>query len=543
MNNLIRICNTNLSPVFGGIRQFRKKTNRSKFSKAEGFITVSVVLAPVVLTGYTDKNINSTDKRPNLLIIHTDEQTFRSISCYENSWPDIKTPNIDFLANNGVRCEKFYSNHPVSTPSRTALLTGRYAQKSESYINDIPLKSDAQTFANILKQYKYVTGYSGKVHLAGGPYPGFTPKTNFGFEDNQYMFNNAHMKKIIIDENGLLQSPGGIGDEKTYTTDFLTDRTIDFIEKNKNKCWCYMVSFPDPHDPNSERPPYDTMFKPADMKIPGTFHLQGGKKVLWKPDLKGKNTGNISDTQFLRNHKALYYGMVTHIDDCVGRIFNYLNNNKLLGNTIIVYTTDHGEMMGEFSRFDKGIFFDASAKIPFIMYFPREIKSSSVVRKVISNIDFTPTILDMMNIPYKKKYFDGRSAAALLTGKSSNSWKNIAFLSMTGQVAVITDRYKLILRRNEEPWLIDLVTDPDEFENAIERKENRDTVRWLALKLKNYLKNNADPNWNDTLTGLYDHRIVEHKMYREPARQNARRMEISWKNELSNQLNSLLENK
>ena len=527
--------------VFHAHKPSQEKSGRRKFLRAEGLITASVAMAPIVLTGYTGRFINPGDKRPNLLIIHTDEQTFRSISCYDNSWPDLQTPNIDFLANNEVRCEKFYSNHPVCTPSRTALLTGRYAQKGDSYINDIPLNPDARTFGNILKQYSYVTGYSGKVHLAGGTYPGFTPKTNFGFDDNLYMFNNAHMKKIILDENGQLQSPGGIGNEKTYTTDFLTDRTIEFIGKNKNKDWCYMVSFPDPHDPNSERSPYDTMFKPEDMKIPATFQLPEGTKVIWKPDLKGKNTENISDAQFLRKHKALYYGMVKHIDDCVGRIISDLKRNGLLDNTIIVYTTDHGEMMGEFSRYDKGIFHDASAKIPFIMYFPQKIKSNTVVRKVISNIDFTPTILDMMNIPYEKEYFDGCSAADLLTGQGDGNWQNIAFLSMSGQVAVITERFKLILGKKEEPWLIDLLNDPDEFKNAINIKENRDTVRLLALKLKNYLENNADPNWTDTLTSLYDRRVIQHEQYREPGRQNARRMEISWKNELLAQLNNLIE--
>ena len=326
---------TNLFSALHTAQSSGIKSCRKMFSKAEGVITASVLLAPVVLTGRTDRIINTISKRPNLLIIHTDEQTFRSISCYENSWKDLQTPNIDFLANNGVRCEKFYTNHPVSTPSRTALLTGRYAQKSDSYINDIPLKRDARTFGNILKQHNYTTGYSGKVHLAGGPYPGFTPKNNFGFEDNRYMFNNAHMKKILIDESGQPQSPGGIGDEKTYTTDFLTDRTIEFIGKNKNKDWCYMVSFPDPHDPNMERSPYDTMYKPGNMKIPATFQLSDGTKVPWAPDLKRKNTGKISDEQFLRNHKALYYGMVKHIDDCVGRIINYLKNNGLPDNTII----------------------------------------------------------------------------------------------------------------------------------------------------------------------------------------------------------------
>ena len=174
------------------------------------------------------------------------------------------------------------------------------------------------------------------------------------------------------------------------------------------------------------------------------------------------------------------------------------------------------------------------------MYFPKKIKSNTIVRQVISNIDFTPTLLDMMDIPYKKKYFDGCSAAALLKGQSDSGWQNTAILSMPGQIAVITDRFKLILGRKNEPILIDLINDPEELNNEIDKIENRDTIRLLALNLKTYLEKNNDPNWNNSLTSLYDRRVIQHKKYREPGRQNASRNEVSWKEELSAQVNNLI---
>lgn len=485
-------------------------------------------------------------KKPNLLIIHTDEQTFRSISSYNNSWGDLQTPNIDFLSKNGARFERFYANHPVCTPSRATLLTGKYAQSVGSYMNDIPLKEEVITIGDMLKDNDYKTGYSGKLHLVGASYPGIYPERNLGFDDNRYMFNNSHIKKLIINQAGQMESPGGTGDEKTYTTDFLTDRTIEFIDKNKSQDWAYMVSIPDPHDPNKERSPYDTLFKAANMKLPATFQLNDSTNSAWKTNQEAKylqyhKAGDVSYADFHKEHKAMYYGMVKHIDDCVGRILNYLRKNGLLENTIIVYTTDHGDMMGEFSRYDKNVFYDASAKIPFIVHYPPKIKPNTVVNEVVSNIDFVPTILNLMEIPYKKNAFDGTSFATMLSAKTSNNETHMAFLSFPESVGVVTDKYKLIVQNKKEPWLIDTKNDPNELENAIHKVGNRDAVKLLSIQLKEYLENHADPNWTDSLTHLYDRRSEMHKMFRPPAIQRAKPKEIYWRNELENQLNKLID--
>lgn len=481
--------------------------------------------------------VKSDKQQPNLLIIHTNEQTFRSISCYDNSWGDLHTPNIDFLADNGARFENFYTNHPLCTPSRAALLTGSYAQKSDAYYNELLLKEGTQTLGHMLQNHGFVTGYSGKFHLAGGILPGFAPPRKFGFDDNRFMFNTFPLKNISINERGIVQGSAEIGDETSYTTDFLKDRTIEFIEKNKNKAWCYMVGFADPREPMVCRSPYDTMYKAEDMTVPATFLLPEGATFNWKPKLRGGE--DQSATEYLKMHKAQYYGVVKLIDDCVGEILEGLKYNGMLENTVIVFTTDQGEMMGEFSRYDKETFHASSAKIPFIVYYPPGIQANTVVRKVVSNIDFVPTILDVMDIPFDMRDFDGRSAAALLQEDSADDWKNTAYLSVRNEVAVVTERFKLIVRSGREPCLIDLENDPDEFDNVIHQKEYGEDVRLLTNNLKNYLEYTNDPNWIDQLPQIFDWRFEQVQTYRPEKYQRAGRNDRRWKDELKDQMDNL----
>lgn len=483
--------------------------------------------------------VNKLDKKkPNLLIIHTNEQTFKSISSYDNSWGDLQTPNIDFLANGGARFENFYTNHPLCTPSRAALLTGKYAQKSNVFYNDLLLKEGTQTLGHIMKDRGFVTGYSGKFHLVGGILPGFSPPRKFGFSNNRYMFNSFPLKNVTIGETGLLKGSSEVGDETSYSTDFFKDRTIEFIEKNKDKSWCYMVGFSDPREPMVCRSPYDTMYKAEDMKVPATFLLPKEATSNWKPRLR--ESTNQTATEYLKAHKAKYYGIIKLIDDSVGKIIESLKRNGMLENTVIVFTTDQGDMMGEFSRYDKEIFHNSAAKIPFIVYYPSQIKPKTVVRDVVSNIDFIPTILDIMDIPFDGREFDGKSAAAFLKGETNRHWRNAAYLSLRKEVAVVTKRFKLILRSGREPCLIDLVNDPDEYKNVIHNQEHRKEVKLLANDLRSYLEYMHDPNWTNQLQQVMNWRFEQYQTYRSQESQKGRWPQHNWKNELADQLDEIL---
>jgi len=500
------------------------------------FVAVAIVLQSL---GFVSSLNAEFMRKPNLLIVHTNEQTFRSISSYDNSWGDLETPHIDFLANNGARFENFYTNHPLCTPSRAALLTGKYAQRVGAYYNELPLDEGAQTIGHRMQNQGFVTGYSGKVHLVGGVHPGFSPPRDFGFSDNRFMWNNGPYKTITIDENGYLHGSREVGDESSYGTDFLKDRTIEFIEKNKNQEWCYMLSFPNPRDPNLNRSPYDTMYNGEDMILPDTFLLPEDATSNWKPFLLSSRQSDLSHEAYLREYKAQYFGMIKHIDDCVGEILDSLRQSGLLEVTIIVFTTDQGEMMGEFSRYDKEVFHAASAKIPFIVYYPEKIKPNTVVREVVSNIDFVPTMLDIMEVPYEKSEFDGRSAAQLSMGASDEYWRNTAYLSQRNMVGVVTERFKLIVASKQEPILIDLLNDPDEYDNAINKSEFREDVKRLTTNLKNYLEYTFDPNWTDGLTRVFEKQFEQHQTFRAPEIQNARKRDRRWKEELALKLNQL----
>lgn len=176
---------------------------RRDFVKATGFAAVLPFCQGV---------LGADRKRPNLLIIHTDEHNFRTLGCYRAlmskeqalMWGDavVETPNIDWLARNGAVCTSFYATTPVCSPSRAAFVSGRYPHNTPVVNNNIALDDDIITFAEILRRAGYATGYAGKWHLDGGGKPQWAPKRKFGFEDNRYMFNRGHWKQLEDTSNG-----------------------------------------------------------------------------------------------------------------------------------------------------------------------------------------------------------------------------------------------------------------------------------------------------------------------------------------------------
>ena len=161
----------------------------------------------------TTANAASAPSRPNLLIIQTDEHNFRTLGCYRALLPadqafiwgegiKVDTPHLDWIATHGAIADRFYATSPVCTPSRAALLTGRYPQNTGAIQNDLPLRDDLITYAEVLRRVGYATGYAGKWHLDGDARPGFAPARKFGWEENRYMFNRGHYKKLIEDEKG-----------------------------------------------------------------------------------------------------------------------------------------------------------------------------------------------------------------------------------------------------------------------------------------------------------------------------------------------------
>jgi arylsulfatase A-like enzyme len=444
-------------------------------------------------------------RRFNLLIIHTDEHNFRTLGCYRRLLPQgqalmwgptvVQTPHIDWIAEQGAICTSFYATTPVCSPSRAAFVSGLYPHNTPVNTNDIPMSDDIVTFAEVLRQRGYATGYAGKWHLDGPGRPQWAPARQFGFADNRYMFNRGHWKQLEDTPQGprvKARSAAGAptynvqgADARSFTTDFLCDKAVGFIKAHADRPFCYMVSLPDPHNPDTVRPPYDTMFKGEQYEAPRTFNVPAAGLPTW-----GTPQGGFDDM-------APYYGMIKCIDDNVGKVLACLRQNNLLDRTIVVFTSDHGDLRGEHHRQNKGVPYEGSARIPFVIRCPGRIRPGTVIRAALTSVDFKPTILRLMGVEPPGP-IEGRDCAALLTeGRTPENWNDIIFMRGTGEeqgwVAAVTPRHKLVCSTRDDPWLFDLEKDPDELTNFFTGSEYREVARSLSRHLRDYGRTYRDP--------------------------------------------------
>lgn len=425
--------------------------------------------------------------KPNLLIIHTDQQSWWTLGCYAGTIVD--TPNIDRLAADGALYSNFFANSGVCTPSRGCFMTGRYPHSNGAYTNNIVLNRDEITFAEVLRRNGYRTGYAGKWHLDGTPRPGWVhPDRAMGFEDCRFMFNRGHWKKVVDspmrDVQPFVFPYSVIGDKDSYTTDWLTTKAIEYIVSVKTAPFCYMLSIPDPHFPVQVRPPYNTMFAPAEMPIPNTFNdenLPGWARTLQsKGPFSMENPGREDQ---LRQFLALYFGEVKLIDDSVGRILEALAAHEMLENTIVVFTTDHGEYAGEHGLLGKNHLFETAYRIPLLIHWPAGVASGTRVDNVMSTVDFQSTILSLMGVSSCGRE-QGRNGAALLKGHDSD-WDDSAFIyhNTHEYAGIFTPHYELVLAKEDDSILFDRQTDPDQTRNLFENPDYREISESLACRV------------------------------------------------------------
>jgi len=422
-------------------------------------------------------------EHPNLLIIHTDQLSCWAISAYARRLTDVpnygrilvETPHIDSLAADGATLRNFFTNSAVCTPSRGCLLTGRYPHAHGAYRNNIEMNRDEVTIAHILQSNGYETGYAGKWHLDGPPKPGWVkPERSMGFTDCRFMFNRGHWKKIVEQPEGNPEvSPYKvIGDEKTYTTDWLTDKTIEFIKTDRAKPFFFMVSLPDPHTPFTVREPYMSMYKPEAMVVPNTF--------VRTPASRRRRT---STEEQLRKNKAHYCGLVKCIDDNVGRMLAALREKHILDDTIIVFTTDHGEYMGEHGLYGKNQWYRTAYQIPCLLRWPKKIPPGTVVQHFVTNVDVQQTLLGLIGItPCGRE--QGRDASALLQGKNV-PWIDEAMIhhSTLQSAGIFTPTYELVLKADGNHMLFDRARDPEQTKNLYNQADCKDVVTQLTKRI------------------------------------------------------------
>lgn len=467
-------------------------------------------IATLFLVIATSATMNVLGKsKPNVLIIQTDEHNFRTLGCYRDLLDEeqafvwgkgvkVDTPHLDRLADEGAICTSFYATSPVCTPSRASFISGLYPIATGSHRNDLPLHDGLETFATVLAKEGYATSYLGKWHLDGDAKPGIAPERKFGFTDNRYMINRGHWKGLadvdgkttvlgLVPETQKAHFNARKATTENYTTDYLTNRTLEILERDKDKPFCLMVSFPDPHDPNSVRAPYAKMYNNLPFTSPKTMDIKKSDMPKWARKKLEK--------RFKKKHMSDYFGMVKCIDDNVGRLLKFLEDNELDQNTIVIFTADHGDLLYEHNRRNKGVPFEASALIPFLIRWPAKIVPGKIINKAYTNADFTPTLLGMIGVPQIKNVHGVNDAKTFISkDKVVNDDK---FVYMTAPnsnwVSLVNDRYKLVLSAKDKPWLFDLKRDPDELVNFAKNREYRPIVSKMTKELVKQLKKYKDP--------------------------------------------------
>ena len=451
--------------------------------------------------------------RPNVIIIQTDEHNLRTLGCYREQlsqeqafvWGEgveVETPIIDSLARDGLICTNYFAASPVCTPSRASWVSGLYPQATGSSANDLPMNDSIVTFAEVLRKLGYATSYLGKWHLDGDAKPGWAPSRKFGFSDNRFMFNRGHWKKFEMTEEGPRVATKKNGkpiydlsdaDETSFATDWLVDRSLEVLERDKNKPFCLMLALPDPHGPNTVRAPYDTMYDHLTFQQPVTM-----RKVLAALQNRPGWVNGASNAVKKLSQSTLskYFGMVRCIDDNVGKILRFLEENKLTQNTIVVFTSDHGDMMCEHCRMNKGLPYKTSVGIPFVLRYPAKVPAGKVIHTAYTTVDFFPTLMGLMSISEGLPKLHGLNASIAYTNKKKEIAKDrIVYVRHSGGawVAAFDRRYKLVISRLDQPWLFDLEKDPDELSNYYGREGYEKPFQRLKTELLEQMKQFKEP--------------------------------------------------
>jgi arylsulfatase A-like enzyme len=441
------------------------------------------------------------EKRPNILYIMADDHAAHAISAYGSKIN--QTPNIDRIAKEGMRFTNCFVTNSICTPSRAAILTGKY-----SHINGVPVfnrfDGSQPTLAKYLRGAGYHTGMIGKWHLGSDP-TGFDSWTILPGQ-------GVYVDPVFIHQGGERQKHAG------YCTDIITDLSLEFLEKRpKEKPFFLMCHHKAPHRPWQPDDKHAKKWAEVQVPEPATFDddystrsdaaREATMRVdrdLTPTDLKQKPPEGLAPAALKKwqyqRYMRDYLACVESVDDNVGRLLDYLDKNGLADNTIVVYTSDQGFFLGDHDWFDKRFMYEESLRMPFLARWPGIIKPGAVNDGMILNVDFAPTLLAAAaeKVPDDMQ---GRSFLPLLKGESPKDWRQSMYYRyyhypmhhrVQPHYGVRTDQYKLIYFNKLDQWeLYDLAKDPHELKNlyadtayADRAKELKEELHRLKKELK-----------------------------------------------------------
>ena len=422
--------------------------------------------------------LQAAEKAPeyNVLLLMTDEHNPRIMGCAGD--PIVRTPTLDSLAARGVRFTAAYCQNPVCTPSRVALASGRMASNLGTFGNGNTQKyQNVTTLADLFVQAGYQTVWFGKTHWGDPRFQNSRGGDREDFEKSERAFGRLPQESSVstwpVEQN----------------TDHATaEEALAFLDQIKNRKFFLGVSLIKPHFPFTIQQKYYDLYK-GKVGLPRvTDKLISELPTLTKEERAKYNHAGATEEDVLRT-RAMYYGMVTYADEEMGRIVRKLDALGLREKTIIIYTADHGEMLGDRGIWYKNTFYEGSAGIPFIWSFPPRLPQGKVVRVPAMNMDVLPTLADLCGFA-KPGGLEGSSLLPVMLGTDPGSNRFALSENYRGNFAgrmIRTPGWKYFFYTTGEEFLYDLESDPGEETNLVHDPRNR--------ALADELKQKASAGW------------------------------------------------
>jgi len=436
--------------------------------------------------------------RPNIIYIMSDDHAYQAISAYGHGLN--KTPNIDKLAEKGMLFNRAFVTNSICGPSRAVMLTGKYSHVNGFTDNHSKFDNKQQTVATVLHDAGYQTAVIGKWHLISDP---------VGFDYWNVLPGQGQYYNPDFIENGVQKKVDG------YVTNITTDFAISWLDKReKDKPFFLIYQQKAPHRNWMPEEKYYHLFDSTQVGLAATWQniynrLTPEEKKKWeaaygpsneafrKANLSGKDLAMWKYQRYMKD----YLRCVQSVDDNVGRLMDYLKQNGLEENTIIIYTSDQGFYLGEHGWFDKRWMYEESFRTPLIVKWPGVTNKKSTSHQMVMNLDFAETILDMAGVKIPAD-MQGKSFAPVLKGKQKGNFRDAVYYhfyenvehKVAKQIGVRTERYKLIWFYENNEWeLYDLEKDKKEMNNVYGNPAYKTVQEMMMKKLKEKKEQYNDP--------------------------------------------------
>ena len=414
---------------------------------------------------------------PNIVWIYTDDQRFDCFSAAGN--PYIETPNLDRLAREGALFERAYATTSRCCPARVSMLTGKYAHITGVQDNhpDTDFQERHQTVADHLRRQGYKTAFIGKWHL---PNPGGAPRPGFdhwvSYEGSGHYFDQS------------LNVDGTTVESEGFQTDVLTDYAVRFIEKPRGDApFLLLLALKNSHVPLTPPPRHAGRLASTEITLPASIDdPEEGLPRFYRGLRTGKGEREwIADRDAFRDELRAYWELALSVDESVGRLLSALEEEGELDRTVIVFTTDNGQLLGEHGLQQKGVAYEPSIRLPLLMRYPARVPAGTRVSELVLNVDLAPTTLELAGLRPPDD-MQGRSVLDLWRDNVPAWRQRFLYLgpafgeseNALQERALCEERWKYVLidgRRRSE-LLFDLANDPDERTSVADDPEQAERL-------------------------------------------------------------------